>query len=274
VLPVELQHAMRRIGDYDLDHTELIEQLLAQLDAALGRDCDLWDCCRNGEQCWKHAAAKPHQMHYRAPFVGPRYRERGICIVGMNSRDDGKLDSEYLAAAAVLELFRSGQRSYGGRFHYRAGTLASLFAASQDREQLDLAPQPEQIAEHLLSTARVQAVQCAPEGGRRTPTNDMWRLCPPLALERQIHVLQPRVIALLGTRTIAEVQDLQTLKISWTTTWRESGNRFARGIAHAGDSTAEIFGTYHPAYAGWGRSIAALKDSLSETPVDPPQRRD
>lgn len=126
----------------------------------------------------------------------------------------------------------SDGRSQSG-FHYRAGILSNLFAASQHREQLDLAPQPPQIAEHLLSTARVQAVQCAPEDGRRSPTNDMWKLCPPLALERQIRVLQPSVIALLGTRTIAEVQDLQTLKIFWTTTWRQSGNRVARGPAHA-----------------------------------------
>src|SRR5581483_1066425 len=127
-----LEEVLELIGHYDAPHTRLVTQVVAGLDATLARDCDLWECCRHGEDCWRGAAARPQRMHYRAPYVGPKYLDRRILIVGMNSRDDGRFDSEFHATAEVLKCFRSGEPSYGGLFHYRVGLLVSLITAGQD----------------------------------------------------------------------------------------------------------------------------------------------
>jgi hypothetical protein len=266
----DLAFAMERLGGFDAAHRSLVDHL----DAVLAPQTDLWDCCPLAADCWRPGVIRPPTPHqYRVPYVGPQYMSRGIVLVGMNSRDDGLSDVAFRGMADMLASFRSGRRSWGGPFQYRAARLVGLLAASQDAGPLDEEPSLDKLADLLLESARVQAVQCSPGpmNSRRSPRPQMWRNCPSLIVEEQIRVLNPSVVALLGTGTLRAIQRLEALKVQWNSLWRENNNCFARGTLQAENQTAALFALFHPSYVGrWTRSITALKQSLEEHPVHLP----
>lgn len=262
----ELSSAMGRLGEYDSRHRSLVERLTDQLETLVGLQEDLWDCCPCGARCWGVRVVRPPSPHHaRVPYVGPRYLERRILIVGMNSRDDGEYDVAFRGMADMLESFRGGRRSWGGLFQYRVARLVYMLAASQDARSVDDEPSLDDLANVLLASARVQAVQCAPGPleSRRSPNREMWKNCPPFVVSEQIRLLEPTVVALLGTKTIRVIQRLKDLKVQWAGLWRENHNCFARGRLHPSGRGGDIFALFHPSYVGgWNRSLAALTRSL------------
>jgi len=77
---------------------------------SLKQECDLWDCCRHGTDCWGPKVVRPNRMHYRVPYVGPAYVSWRILLVGMNGRDDGSIAAEFRGMAEIIRTFRSGRR--------------------------------------------------------------------------------------------------------------------------------------------------------------------
>ena len=267
MIPTVLREAMSGLGPVDPELTRIVERLVEHLDEVLAPEAQLWDCCPHGDQCWRRVAQTPAVMHYRVPYAGPHYPTRRIALVGMNSRDDGGIDAEFRTTAGAIDAFRGGSSAWGGQFHFRAARAVSLLAAAQDRRELADQPPPS-LVDDLLASARLQAVQCAPDGGRRSPTSTMWRHCPPLLLAGQLEILEPRVIALLGVATHRAVQQLDPLDVEWNSPWRENGNAFARGSACIGERRIPVFALSHPAAARWGVSLRTLRQSLEATPLD------
>jgi hypothetical protein len=205
-------------------------------------------------------------MQPRLPWIGPKYSQRRILLLGINSRDDGNVLAEIDAINWILPALRGGRRQTGGRssFHFRAAAAADAVARSQDGRPLDAEPAPEQVADALLAIARVQAVQCSPPGGRRGPTPEMIGNCPPRLLGPQLEVLDPRVVIALGHPAHVGLQ--RVVPIRWLSTWRENGSCFARGLMTNADHPVAVFALHHPAYR-WTRSFQALIDSLQRDPA-------
>ena len=271
MIPPVLREAMSGLGHVYPEQTLIVERLVEHLDEVLAPHVQLWDCCRHGERCWRRAAQTPSIMHYRVPYVGPRYPTRRIALVGMNSRDDGRIDAEFRTTTEVIGAFRRGSRDWGGPFHFRAASAVSMLAAAQDGRELAERLPPPRVVDDLLGSARLQAVQCAPgpEDSRRSPTSKMWRNCPSFLLAGQLEILEPRVIALLGVATHRSFQRLGPLEVEWNSPWRQNGNAFARGFARIGPRRIPVFALSHPAAAGrWTASLRTLRDSLEATPLD------
>ncbi len=270
----DLQKALENLGGYDRDHLALVDRLTAGLEAKFKPDKDLWDCCPNAAECWHSKVEKPEAPHrYRIPYVGPRYLSSGVLIVGMNSRDDGKSDAAFRGMAEYRTTLHSGRRAWGGQFQFRAATLVGLLIASQRGESLEGIPGLGELAERLLASARLQAVQCSPVNrARRSPAKEMWSRCPPFVAEAQFQVLKPTAIALLGAETRRRVQALAALDIQWDVPWDPGSPGWARGTAEVGgNERAEIFALYHPAaVGGWGKSVGKLRDSLATRPLRQP----
>jgi len=237
---------------------------------SLKQECDLWDCCRHGTDCWGPKVVRPNRMHYRVPYVGPAYVSRRILLVGMNGRDDGSIAAEFRGMAEIIRTFRSGSRDYGGQFHFRAACVVGLLAAAQDGRMFDETPTPEALVGSLLASARIQAVQCAPmtDDDRRSPTPTMWRNCPPLVMAEQVGILEPRLVALLGVETHRRFQQLPGFATEWDSLWRENNDCFARGSALVAGHRVPVFALSHPAnVARWQMGMRALVSSIRSRPI-------
>ena len=271
-LPRSLAQAIRALGPSDPEHGQLVEQLFDYLSSVLAPERQLWGCCPHGADCWRAGVERPPVMHFRVPYVGPAYPSRRILLIAMNARDDGVVENEFRDVARVAERFRSGNSDWGGQFQFKAAVAVSILAAAQDGEvPITLPTKPGMVVDPWLASAKLQAVQCAPGPitSRRSPTAQMWRNCPALLLARQVEILRPRVVALLGVATHRAVQGLPDLGVNWDTSWRENESCFARGTILSGGGQVPLFALNHPsAYRGrWQASVEKLVESLGAEPL-------
>lgn len=241
-----------------------LQRCARTIDESVDADGPLWKTCRNCDECWRRVGRDrfPERMQPRLPWIGPRYPQRRILLVGINSRDDGDSLAEVDAIGWILDGLRAGRRQVGGRssFHFRAAAAADAVARSQDGRPLDVAPEPRQVADALLGIARVQAVQCAPLGGRRGPTPEMVAKCPPFLLGAQLENLAPLVVIALGHYAHVGVQ--RAVPVRWSSLWRENDGHFARGVATIAQREAAILALHHPAASSWAGSFRSLIGSL------------
>lgn len=205
-------------------------------------------------------------MHYRLPYVGPNYPARRIVVVGMNARDRGLIDDEYKAVREVVKTFERGERKWGGYFHFRAACAVAALAAAQDGVEPALRPRPEALVDPLLSSARIQSVQCAPgpPSSRRSPTSRMWENCPPFVMADELELIQPRAVVLLGVETHRRFQELTSLRVRWSTSWREGNRCFARGSAQVRERRFPVFALSHPASSRWSEAMATFVENLND----------
>lgn len=243
---------------------ELLERCahVLEREGLLGPEA-LQSCCPSAAACWQ-GRPTDRPVLARLPWVGPRYEDTRVVVVGLNAQTHGGLwDEAHCVIRAGQQLRLGRQRFFGadGRttswFHYRSAVVAALLTdlvAARD----PVVPSPAASTEALQCTARIQAVQCVPgTNARRTPTRTMLRSCPDRVLWPMIDCLGPRVIAVLGT------EPRQALE-------RHFGTRLEplSGLLHTGEislatGTARVVALRHPS-SGYGmQSIYALQAAIS-----------
>jgi hypothetical protein len=261
----------RALTDQDLDGEQirLLRGCARLIDQLVGAAGPLWSTCCNGGDCWRRVTQerRPDRMEARLPWIGPRYTERRILLIGINSRDAGDALAEIRTIEWVLPALRNGRRQIGGRssFHFRAAAAADAIIRSQDGRPLELNPAPEHVADALLAAARIQSVQCSPLVGRRGPTPEMIGNCPALLLGPQLELLRTRVVIALGHPAHVGLQ--RVVPVQWSSPWDHNDACFARGTATIADQQAAVFALHHPASARWTQSFQALIDSLRREPA-------
>jgi hypothetical protein len=257
------------LGRVEPEQLALIDGCRTRMNARVPADGELWQACDNAEHCWRRESERPSTLQPRLPFVGPGYPGVRVAAVAINSRDDGLPDAEIRTAVKVDEQFRSGHRDYGRNsfFHYWLAVAVHAAVSSYTGRPLAARPDPGVVADSLLASARLQAVQCSPvSSSRQTPTPEMVRTCPEFLLADQLQVLEPQVLLLVGQAAHRAIEVLR-LEMSWETTWAQSGRRFSRGRAQLAGRPLVVLALHHPASRGWPDSLRQYLESLERDPL-------
>lgn len=242
--------------------------------------------CSYASACWKEVAVakRPRQIpssfdiHSEngcifLPWVGPSYARGGICVVGTNlHRHTDEPQWEYALEQRIAldpkwgqvpELRRGKKRIHKSLWAYR--TMRDVVAVQRSMAgevELD-ASSGNELAEAMLSSARIQAVKCSPVGHLSTPTSAMSEQCPRRFLSGEISVLRPSVLLVYGNRAREGVARIGNVE------WAESKRRFRRGSLQRSDFVCDVFFLAHPAalHGAWSAAHEALKASLKRRPA-------
>jgi hypothetical protein len=261
----EIRPELERCGTVSDDQIALLRGCVDLIDRQIPSGGPLWEACPHGDQCWRtDRGPRPPRMSARIPYIGPTYAEHRIAVVAINSRDNGHAGAEIKTTRNVLESLRAGHREYGFRsfFHYRVASTVHNALMSLNGNPLDERPEPGAVAESLLASARLQAVQCSPVStSRQTPTRKMVKTCPEFLLRRSLEILVPRVLLLFGAAAHQAIEH-PPLSVEWETTWPASRGCFSRGQTSFQDQTMTILAFHHPSAARWTQSWSACLASL------------
>lgn len=226
--------------------------------------------CANAGSCWQ-GCPTDRPVLARLPWIGPRYEETRVVIIGMNAQTHtGLWDEAHCVVRAGEQLRLGRQRFFGadGRttswFHYRSAVIAALLSDLVTGRD-PVVPVPAESADALYCTARIQAVQCVPgTDARRTPTRTMLRACPDRVLWPMIDCLAPRVIAVLGS------EPRQALERRFGTKLEPTDGLLRTGEVLLAGESARVVALRHPS-SGYGmQSIYALQSAISAGKISVP----
>jgi len=179
--------------------------------------------CPHSLLCWRREVGRPlpPSSHIYLPWIGPQYRRSGLLVLGHNMNDAGGLGVCYEGTPIAQRELLSTQRVRYGKQTYSGSLFENWMLASAQTVlmRLDLAPfendaELESAAQKVRHPKRAQfvggydliavtnAVKCGPRPRKAnstgSPTTEMQNRCPTFILEREITILQPRVILGLG----------------------------------------------------------------------------
>jgi len=264
-----LLHKLRTDGEAtatQLDHVRRALDVYDELGVVrAGRALPLHEACACAAQCWEPfgSADRPDAGHagVSVPFVGWDYEAFRICVVGINLHDYGGLGANWwVCRGHMFDRLGKGKRSH---FAYGTGAyLAALRASLDGKAAVRDRPTTEAAADGWRAAAFVEAVKCAPRRNTSKPSAAMWSNCPPLFLVRELELLAPRVLLVLGrtdvTRRVTRLLDAAVV---------DSRPSFERARGQVAGRAAEIVCCNHPARGGWPPSFASLTDSLAQCSI-------
>lgn len=234
------------------------------------RDAPLCRVCPNRRECWKNTRSPDNfrQAGISVPWIGRAYGRNRVLIVATNFNDWGGLDANWHECQENQHAFENRRPGLGGRsfadgaFRYANLAIASirgrgLPADWRHPDRKDLAP--------LIDTvAFLQAVKCSPGSARSNPTEAMRQRCPPFLLKRELAILRPRVVLLLGRSTVRDpVRKMLQVE------WGEAPGSMERDRFQLDGAPVELFSLNHPSRpTNAATSLAQMRDSLVATPLD------
>jgi len=266
-----------------LDLLVRLARLYAELGVLEGEPTPaLHRVCSSAAACWSGRADAPQGVSrfdvasengcMFLPWVGPRYRQGGVVVVGMNLRNGPGGDWEFGLEHRIARDpawgqevgLRAGRKPHGS--NWSKGTMRDVAAVRRSwtgESALDTRDGAE-LADALLSSARLQAIKCSPVGGRSSPTGTMVKDCPSRFLTRELDVVRPSVILAYGGPAHAALAATGRVEV------RATVRGFRRAHLVRGDSAITTFLMTHPAHGGWYGAHAALIESLKCDPVRQP----
>ena len=234
-----------------------------------GRDRPLWALCPRRGPCWEGRGDARPRREERAgiavPWLGRRYLERRICLVGINFHDWGGLDGHWLICPDHEQsLARGGRGHHGLPFGLGAAAYVRLVEEALDGTLRPgrPVPPPTEAADAWQSCAFLEAVKCAPDRPASEPFEEMWGECVGLLLREELRILAPRVVILLGRSRLRDrVRPLLRVR------WGQCPGGLERDAFELDGATVELLSCNHPSYPAWRTSFSRLVTSLVETPL-------
>lgn len=236
-----------------------------------GKDEPLKRICAHGVDCWDDNEPRcPERAGVSAPWIGDRYADRRICVIGMNFDDWGGLNGHWEATAWHIEAMRHGQPGKNGTL-FAAGAMsyvAAVDAAMDGDLSVHWEPAPYvQLADMWQSCAFLQTVKCSPAGNRSNPYAAMFQNCPSFLLREELEILAPEVVLVLGRESGPRDAIRPLLQVGWGT---HPGHleRDSFQLSSGGRST--LFSCNHPATQNrghWRLSLERLVESLLTEPL-------
>jgi hypothetical protein len=184
-----------------------------------GNHLPLFEVCNHAERCWNRVGDERRPLQNEsgisAPWVGRKYNELGLLVIGINTNDaggEGALTNLVERAREKLLddplrrlVFADRQHGYrGSLFYHRAGSCAFEFAKSAKllEEPSEMSPDGfpcnGDIAHAYDYVTYTNHIKCTLRGDRGRPTHQMWEMCGGHVLAREVSILQPRYILILG----------------------------------------------------------------------------
>lgn len=215
--------------------------------------------CPSAAVCWKQAQHRLQPLsatddgagEYGSiywPWIGRRYLPGGVCVVALNINDAHggwwSVAKEYgIAHDQQLQLARGARTQLRSWFAYRSMATAAALVTHLAGEEPAAEPTPQSLSAVVDEIARVQAVKCSPRDAKSAPTQAMLRACPPRFAVRELEILKPGALALVGLgnearSAICLLGDASLSKVS---------PHLERGTIAINGSSSEVFIVPHPA---------------------------
>ncbi len=233
----------------------------------------LWRCCPHGAECWAGATkprrgSKVNDGRITLPWIGPAYEQGGVVVIAINLHNASGLLTEYsiVCSSAGTEdhpsqigsFEASRKQAHRSPFAYRSVRTAAMLLDDLDGLAIRDRSEPSELIAPINRIARLQAVKCAPVGGRRgSPTSTMRQNCPPLLLRAELAILQPSVILTVGGPAEHAIKQLP----GYTSVRTQGATK--RATSPVEGETCTIFSVAHPVSpAAWQADHGALMRHL------------
>lgn len=227
----------------------------------------LWRCCAHGDRCWRrlpHDRKEAEHGGVTLPWVGARFHEDRVSLLGHNLREAGGLLVELKIAGDVRQRFEIGEkRVYGSLFAYRSMRAAAAVTAWQEGRAVEASePSPQDLIRALDGCARFQTVKCSPfDGHNSTPSGAMERICPEEFLVHELHLARPRCLIALGAPARRAIERL--IPAEWS---RDPD--LTSASTHLDGGRLDVFCLAHPStWSAWYRSWSSLIEHLQSRPI-------
>jgi hypothetical protein len=187
-----------------------------------GQEIPLHSACQYRSECWNDAFDRcpPEDQGWSSitrPWVGPRYEELRLVVVGENFNEYGGLEAlvELTEEAKVLIAegwrrvrFGNSFKNYAGSFlWHRIGCYATAFGEAfgiaKSNWDNNGYPEAKDAASAYDLITFVEHIKCSPRGHKSKPTSRMWENCGAHVLRKELLLLNPTHILVLGTSTNA-----------------------------------------------------------------------
>jgi hypothetical protein len=239
--------------------------------SAQGNSAPLYSCCNNSGSCWvgaKHRYPPVEIASISSPWVGPRYKELRLLVLGINFNEaGGEGGTRELIEGARAELRQSRWKHFrnekyrGTSFYSVAGCYAAAFteAAHLAKSTVtdDGLPSLADIDQAFDFVAYTIHVKCQPTGANGTPTANMWENCGHNVLRREIEILEPEVVLVLGTsnnKWYFDQRVLDTPAALWT-----RGTNVLCADGKIGSRSVKVFAVPHPRRGRVGATFQEIR---------------
>lgn len=283
----------RRLAIKGLQYTDPTKRqvrLLARLSAIYeeagvldkrGRALALHSNCPSKDSCWArghgrepvstklHGPCEDGSIFW--PWIGREYRPGGgVCVLALNINHQGGDWSGLVEEFAInkwqeQEMHTGNKHPFGhSEFAYGSMTAVAAVLDSIDGRPVRTDRAPEELAPYFDRVARLQSVKCSPSENRSNPgkmRNDMLRQCPPRFLARELKVLRPRYLLVLGNDAWDAIHKLGF----GTMSYNRSG---IRSVLTVERRCMEVIWAPHPSsYGTWPKGLKAMIRSLRAKPL-------
>lgn len=208
-------------------HKQLLDLYwsLGLISAGTTQPLPLYDCCERRALCWDGIADRRpidetiHWSHISLPWVGKRYEEFRLVVLGVNPYEAGGLEFYPRLVQEAIEELRSGKirvnfgyPGYRGTIlWHRVGLYSATIISALGNSSEILKPY-----EAYDMIAFTNHIKCSPVGERSKPTESMWNNCSYL-LKQELAILQPRLLLVVGLENMwwvrkAVLEDFRTLQ--------------------------------------------------------------
>lgn len=190
----------------------------------------LQEYCKFCKYCWKGIENRKRNLSdltdlekskiYK-PYIGDKYNDLRLLIIGINMNDHGGYEEQKNIATEACRLLSEegmkklnfNKKDYAGSVYWHR--IASYAVVYTDNANIttkywsnDLPPE-ESIAIAFDYFAITNSIKCAPKnlikGDRSQPTNEMFINCPTHILKKEIEILNPSKILVLGKENYSRV---------------------------------------------------------------------
>jgi hypothetical protein len=230
----------------------------------------LHNSCPNCNICWQNIQdRKPANDAFwtiTRPWVGKKYDELKIMVIAINMNEYGSYDGAINLINWTKEEIGRGKikmfvsETYPGTFlFHRMGSYITAFVENANlinpTWQGDY-PSSNDIVSSLDYISYTNHIKCSPVGEKSKPSFQMWDNCGNYILKKEIEILEPHKILVLGNSDNFNYFNANVLDNKISLEWQ---GKVGTGNGFVNNKEVEITVVPHPASFG-GNSSQIMKD--------------
>lgn len=235
-----------------------------------GKMLTLHSDCPNCNNCWQNIQdRKPGNDGFwtiTRPWIGEKYSDLKLLVIGVNMNEYGSYDGAInLLNQTKIEIGQGKRKmfisdTYPGTFlFHRMGSYVTAFAEKAKLLKpiwIKNYPLPTDIVSALEYISYTNQIKCSPIGEKSKPTYQMWEHCGNYILKKEIELLQPNKILVLGNSDNLNSLNQKVLDKVISLKWK---GKIGVGNGFVNEKLIEIIVVPHPASFG-GNSSEIMND--------------
>jgi len=238
----------------------------------------LRNCCDNNKICWspnenKTLTIRRGQGFLTYPYIGEDYRTYGTVVIGTNHRDNHHIDDYH----AMYKLYKHKKdhryicdilrKSEEPHVFYK--NTAKYIKALRFGEIVQDTANWNNYKDVLKEIVLVQAIKCNPcrpkvsNNRQNQPTGQMWNNCPKHILFKELEIIKPRYILILGIGGHQKkLESLKALNYYQGNDKDEQHSVLYYSYLKSPDKKIDVYVANHPSWPG--RKIESICNDLIE----------